>query len=136
MENIVWKYVTPIVSSSAVTDFESEFTCVLPQDYKDMVDTINGGMPIPSTFDTDKTKERAVKEFLSFNDDDLESITFYNKSADIENRDDYIIFAVDNFGNLIAFNKSDSKVVFVDFEEQGNVEKVADSFTDFLDKLY
>lgn len=61
---------------------------------------------------------------------DLEDINAYET---IFNR--YVIFADTPFGNEIAFGRTDDSVVFIDHETL-DVEKVADSFDEFLDCLY
>lgn len=132
-----WKYVKLLKNQGAISDFEKEFSCNLPKSFKSMIPVINGGRPTNSEFNTDKADGRAVKSFLSFNEDDLERITSYNRNADIKNRNLYVNFAIDNFGNFIAFDKKDYSVVFIDFEKsENNIEFIALNFEDFLDSLY
>jgi hypothetical protein len=90
----------------------------------------NGARPPVGVFDTDKTKERTIKYFLSFNTDDTDNVV---KAFDAVSKiqEELAPFGIDSFGNCICFNTTDNRVVFLDFDT-GEVEEIADSFNMFL----
>jgi hypothetical protein len=94
----------------------------------------NGGRPSINSFDTDKAKERTIKSLLSFNENDAENI-FKNNEILEKEATNVVAFAIDNFGNYICFSKENGTVIFYDFES-GQTEHIADSFSEFLGKLY
>lgn len=130
-----WKYVKPLAVKESIAAFEAESGYLFPQAFKDCVQESNGGKPTLSAFDTEFQKERAVKSFLSFNKDDRETMWKVNEWNKEELADKYIAFAIDNFGNLICFKKSDDSIVFLDLESM-NVEFVAGDFSQFIQSLY
>jgi hypothetical protein len=130
-----WKYVKPLESEDLISEFENSQEIDFPESYKELVKQYNGGRPVKDVFDTDVTKERTIKSLLSFNKEDRETvwkIAEWNKD-ELKNR--FVAFGIDNFGNLICFKTSDLSVVFLDIETLSE-EKIADSFSEFLEKLY
>ena len=130
-----WKYVKPLLSSESISDFETVVKYKFPDDFKKCVLENNGGRPDSRTFDTDRTKERELKSFLSFNKDDIESIWKISEWNKSELSDKYVAFAIDNFGNLICFDIKNNNIIFLDHETL-NTEKISDDFTGFLNGLY
>ena len=86
-------------------------------------------------FETDTSQERALKSFLSFNKNDRETVWKIYEWNKQELADRYVAFAVDNFGNLICFDANNDNIVFLNHEDLG-VEKVADDFMEFINKLH
>lgn len=130
-----WKYVKPLKSVELINEFESMAKYVFCDSFKDCVVTNNGGRPSKRVFDTDKSAERELKTFLSFNKEDRETIwkIFDWNKEELSNK--YIPFAIDVFGNMICFNTCNDKVVFVNHEDL-SVEIVAGDFSSFLSMLY
>lgn len=130
-----WSFVLPLESESSIERYETLTKYMLPASFKECVRRFNGGYPSDECFDTDKAEERAMKSLLSFNQETGENVwTMYRLNCkDYGER--YIPFAIDNFGNLICFDRTDDSVVFLD-DEVLEVEYVADSFDDFIDALY
>ncbi len=130
-----WKYVKPLLSAESISKFETLVKYKFPDAFKKCVLENNGGRPNSRTFDTDCTKERELKSFLSFNKDDIENvwkIAEWNKS---ELSDKYVAFAIDNFGNLICFDIKNNNIIFLDHETL-NTEKITDDFISFMNGLY
>lgn len=130
-----WKYVKALKSKNAIAEFETSYKIRFPDSFKEIVAKYNGGRPENDIYDTDKTKERTIKSILSFNQDDKETIWKINEwSAEVLG-DKYVAFAIDHFGNLICFSKSDRSIIFIDLETL-KTENIASDFVSFIDKLY
>ena len=78
---------------------------------------------------------------LSFNKEDLNNVWRTNdwngEMADWNNdkrMEKYVAFAQDPFGNLICFDKTNDKIVFIDHEDL-NIEPVSNSFERFIKSL-
>lgn len=130
-----WKYVRPLKDPALISKFEQKTGYKLPDDFTACVKNNNGGRPEHSTFNTDSSKGRAIKALLSFNLEDRESMWQAYVWLSPELRKRYVAFAIDNFGNLICFDRSTGCVVFID-DERLTVEQIANSFTDFVASLY
>lgn len=130
-----WKYVKPLKTESDFKEFEEKYSFEFPYSFREIVKKYNGARPEKDIYDTDKTKERTIKSLLSFNKDDKETIWKINECSTEELGDKYVAFAIDHFGNLICFSKSDKSIIFInmDFPE---IESISSNFADFLDKLY
>jgi hypothetical protein len=133
--NIQWKYVKTLESKSAIDAFETETQYRFSDAFKTCVRENNGGRPVPCAFDTEKTKGRAMKSLLSFNESDASNMRAINGAGIGDIGKAYIAFASDNFGNLLCFDRAGGRVVFWD-HETGAVERVADDFAAFLQSLY
>lgn len=130
-----WKYVKNLKSVDLINDYECLVKYVFCDSFRKCIIANNGGRPSRRTFDTDKIKEHELKSFLSFNRNDRETVwKIFDWNKD-ELSDKYIPFGIDNFGNLICFDKNNDKVVFVNHENM-SIEIIADNFDCFLDKLY
>ncbi len=130
-----WKYIKKLTDNGLIGDFEITARYAFTEDFKKCVIENNGGRPSKKTFDTAKTKERAIKSLLSFNKEDKETVWNIFKWNKEELRGKYIPFAIDNYGNIICFDKNNNHVVFINHENL-DVEEVANNFTDFLSVLY
>jgi hypothetical protein len=133
MQNVDWKYVKKLTNESAVKDFEEKFQMTLPDDLKQCIKAHNGGRPSKNIFDTEKTKERVFKTLLSFNDTDVENIYKYFPIIRRVSKS-LIPFASDPSGNFLCVR--DGRIVLY-LHETDEIEEIkADSFSDFLGKLY
>lgn len=130
-----WKYVKPLQSKDLIDDYECLVKYVFGNSFRTCVLEHNGGRPGRRTFDTEVTKERELKSFLSFNREDKETVwkIFEWNQEELGSR--YVPFAIDNFGNLICFDANNDKVVFIHLEDV-SIEVIADTFDQFLDALY
>ena len=130
-----WKYVKPLKSEDLISEYEALVGYQLPEAFKECVRQYNGGRPANRTFDTDKSQERSLKSFLSFNREDRETVW---KTVDCMSKktvQSYAPFAIDNFGNLICFDKQNDSVVFLDHESR-KTEIAAPDFPSFMEALY
>jgi cell wall assembly regulator SMI1 len=132
MNNITWKYVKELTNKSAVDEFEKKNKVSFPTDLKNCIKANNGGRPDKNIFDSEKTKERVFKTLLSFNENDIETIYKYYPVIKKE-MPSLVPFAIDSFGNFLCINEN--KVVFF-LHETDEIENVANSFSELLDKLY
>ena len=130
-----WKYVKPLVSSDLIEKYETMVHYQLCASYKQCVLEYNGGRPKNRAFDTDKTAERELKTFLSFNPDDIENVWDVCQWNKEELSDKYIPFAIDGFGNLICFDRHSNMVIFLNHETLAT-EHIANGFDEFMNCLY
>ena len=130
-----WKYVKPLSSKENINDFECMVKHCFPDEFRKCVILYNGGRPSCKAFDTDKTKERELKSFLSFNKDDRETVWKIHEWNKEELSNRYVAFAIDNYGNLICFDANNDSIIFLDHENM-TTELIAVSFSEFIDNLY
>jgi len=130
--NLTWKYVKELKDLNAIFDFEKEHGVLFPEDLKEYIIKYNGGRPSKSIFDTATEKGHVFKVLLSFNKEDRETIfTIYEV---LKKEDSSLLpFASDPAGNFLCIK--DGKVVLY-LHETGGVEKVANSFSELIEKLY
>ena len=129
-----WKYVKPLSNEENIAAFERITAFSLPESFKECVKRHNGARPKCRGFDTDKQTGRELKSFLSFNREDKETVWEMYEACAVATKGQYIPFAIDNFGNLICFDRS-GQIVFIDHETL-NIEKIAPSFYEFVFSLY
>ena len=145
-----WKFVEPLQSEDLIIEYEEKIGYKFPEDFKACVKQNNNGYPENKIFYSWKGKRKRKRVFnllLSFNKDDITSIWRYNdwrgrfrdwfrlSDGEIEN---YIVFACDQFGNLICYDKRTDKIVFINHECADfsvTVEEIADSFTELINGL-
>ena len=129
--NINWKYVTP-VSKEQIAEVEKTFNIIVPDELKAVIMVGNNGVPSKRFFDTDFSKEHELKTLLSYDKRDIENI--FSAFAVIRKENEKLIpIANDPAGNLICLDGGN--VVFWK-HETNELETIADSITDFFDKLY
>lgn len=130
-----WKYVKPLESIGAVDDFEKAVGYTFSEDFKKCVQMNNGGRPSKRSFCTRSRREHTLKSFLSFNKSDRETVwKMYDWNSELLNNQ-FIPFAIDNFGNLICFDKRTGSVNFLD-HETSEADFISKDFSDFMAALY
>ena len=134
MSILKWKYVKKLKNNNVIKSFESDNSIKLPQDIISCMKENNGGRPDKKTFDTEETKGRVMKSLLSFNADDLETVYDINDILKKE-KENLFPFASDPSGNYICYNTKDKDIVLW-LHETNKIEKIADSFTSFINMLY
>ena len=128
---ITWRYVKPISSETAISDVEKKKNIMLPADLKEIIKKYNNGRPSLKLFDLGTEKEKEFKKLLSFNKEDVENIFgFLNIDTKIQG---LLPFASDPSGNLICLYQD--KIYYWEHESD-SIKYLADTFTDFLNKLY
>ena len=131
MTQLTWKYVKPIKDVNALADFEKKVGVQFPNDLKEIINQFNNGRPSNKYFDTTNEKECEFKKLFSLNPDDVENI-YSTLEFDTQFKN-LIAFASNSFGNLICLY--DGKIVYWKHETD-EIEPLADTFTEFLAKLY
>jgi len=134
MNNLTWKYVKKLKNKKAIENFENENKIKLPIDIIECVKKNNGGRPNKKTFDTENSKERVIKNLLSFNSDDLETVY---SIFEVLNKEDNRLFPIasDPSGNYICYDLMNKKIVLW-LHETNKVENISNDFSEFLDALY
>lgn len=128
---IKWKRGSQI-SDEIIADAELTYGISLPQDIKDIVKKYNNGRPSISTFDSPIGKEHVVKKLISFKTDDVENI--YKVKNMLSTKDTALFpIAIDPAGNIICYYNG--RIVYW-LHETDEVYPLADSFSDFISKLY
>ena len=133
MNELKWKYVKALKNEDSIAVFEQVIGCEIPTDIKVCVINNNGGRPTRKVFDTDLSKERVIKSLLSYNTDDLETVFDAYSVISTESKS-LVPIASDPAGNYICFEKY-TKAIVLWLHETNGVEKIANSFTEFLNKL-
>lgn len=125
-----------------ITDLENALNVKLPEDYKQFLDKWNGGIPSLGTFIiNDAEGKSSVSLFYGFTDDDDYSIIDNAILFDNDYENSYMPIGHDPGGNKIVVCISGNdfgKVYFCDHEvaPPKNLYLIANSFTEFLEKLY
>lgn len=161
--SINWKYGDGVVKRKLVEEVEKCLRVSLPEDYKECVIVNQGASPSHYIFDTVEGEERVFGALLKINNynSDTNIIEIYEDYKDTL-PNELIAFGIDPAGNLICFDYKDHNsnpiVVFWEHENAGekvllmqengisaeeaeevareNVFFVANSFTEFLEKLH
>jgi hypothetical protein len=128
---VSWQFVHKLKKPSLVEEFEAENHISLPADLKECIKSNNAGYPEKSVFDTEQTHERVFNALISYNKNDpcniYEAFPFFQKMGA-----GLIPFADDPFGNILCIQGT--KVVLY-LHETGDLENVANSFSEFLENL-
>lgn len=135
-----WRYVKELESENLIKEFEQLVGYELPADFKECIHFINGGRPQYQDFDTEFCEGRDIMAICSFNKDDPGSIwDSYEWDEECEEFEGftgrYIPFAYSDCGDDICFDTSNNHIVYIDHEE-AEVEKIANTFTGFINSLY
>lgn len=130
-----WKYVKALNSVDLINDFEKLVGYKFPKEFRDLVLQFNGGRPERKGFNTNVSIGRELKSFLSFNTGDRETVWKINDWNKDELSNKYLAFAIDNFGNLICFDKNNNNVVLLNHEDL-SVEHIANTFSEFIKTFY
>lgn len=135
MSELTWRWTKPLDSDEVVFSFEKFLKYEFPESFLECVLENNGGRPNRSLFKTSDGHVRAIKRLLSFDSLDKESIWKLNDVCYLCFDNRYVAFAIDHFGNLICFDKSNDHVKFIETESL-EVSDIADNFDEFLSILY
>lgn len=129
-----WKYVKELKNYDNVNEFEKITNIKLPQDYIELIKKYNGARPSLKLFKTVSGVEHVVKAILSYNKEDRENIFKTYDWIKEQLPINFVPIASDPAGNYICYNK-DFELYYWEHETT-NVEKIADSFSDFINNLY
>lgn len=125
-----WRYIKPLNNENSIEDVEKKIGYKFCSSFVEFAKRYNGARPPIDEFDTDISKGRTIKTFLSLNETDTENIVKHNKYARGENNN-VTAFAIDNFGNYICFDNMNKNIIFLDYET-GKIEIIAKDFETFL----
>ncbi len=130
---------------SEIVQFESEIGASLPKDYRRFLLTYNGGKCSPKAFDVPgwRGKMTCVDEFSPLEPDADYSLRWWRRELD-ELPPEHLAIAIDPFGNkvLITIAGPMRGNVWYWYTDQqwvdisGSMYKLAESFNEFLGKLY
>lgn len=142
--NMKWDYVEQLDSEQLIFEYEKKVSYKFPKEFIQVIISFNAGYPEYTIFYSYRGKKKYKRVFnylYSFNKGDKDCIWEYNDWNGYMrgwNKDGqmvkYVAFAGDPFGNLICFDKTDDKIVFIDHETL-EIEDVADNFSDFINNL-
>ncbi|MDZ5783371.1 SMI1/KNR4 family protein [Marinococcus luteus] len=134
-----WKYCKKQITENDLYELESLFKIELPREYKKILRECNGGRPRFNVYDSLTEKERMVKGLLpigeEYNNNPLQVKDLLEKKS----LERLVPFAEDPGGNYLCFkyiNTAAAPKVVLWEHETNNTEEVADSFEEFLGKLY
>jgi len=114
MSELTWKYVKPLKSDGAVTDFLRAHNIFLPESLVACITKNNGGRPSEKLFDTDKGKEYVFKSLLSYNEGDLDCIHSFFPVL-FEGTSLYPI-GTDSSGNFICYDTAKGNYILLNHE--------------------
>ena len=139
-----WDYVEKLYSEQLISEYEEMVSYKFPGDFVQSVILYNAGYPEYTVFNSFRGKKKTKRVFnylFSFNKTDKDCIWEYNdwkgymRGWNTDGKmEKYVAFAGDPFGNLICFDKTNDKIVFIDHETL-EAEDVSDNFTDFINSL-
>ena len=161
MSKIKWEFADEPVSQEVVHTVGDNLGVKFPSDYIECVAINNGANAEPRLFDVEN-REKVFGTLLSFDENNDEFIVSVYNDYKLTLPKEIVPIAFDPAGNLICFDYKDDKnkptVVFWEHENAGekemlmreeglteeqveelareNVFYIADTFSDFLDKLH
>lgn len=130
-----WKYVKKLKDKESISSVEKTTDYTFPILFKEVVERYNGSRPSTSQIKTSSGRIISIKSLLSFNPEDKETVydvLVWNKE---ELGDKFVPFMIDNFGNLICFDKRNNHIVFVNHETE-SVDLVSLDFESFIRDLF
>lgn len=134
-----WQFVEKLKNPLDIFKVEEELGIKFPVDFIECVEKFNGGHPEKYSFDTDESKERVFNYLLSFNINEEKNILRTYEIIKSILGEKIVPIADDSFGNYICLNFSEHEkkyqVLFFDLNNK-KVEKIAITFSEFLEKLY
>ena len=120
------------ISDELIKSAEKSFGIQLPEDLKEIIKSNNNARPSLRYFDSSKSKEHEFKKLLSFKEEDKENIY---KAKKVLSSVDSTLFPIANdpAGNYICLQGG--KIAYW-LHETDEIEILANSFSEFLSKLY
>ncbi len=138
------------ISEKNILDFEKILQTKIPNSYRSFLLETNGGIPLNNAFDVYSPSENLtlytfiVSRFLGIGvkDDIVKAYKIFQKDLPPY----FLPFAMDNFKNFMCISLKTEEIYFWDFQSTLNNPKtakekplflfVAESFEEFMDKLY
>lgn len=132
MNEIKWEFVEPLVDENVLDDFEIDYAFEFPDIFKNFIIKNNGAIPDKKLYDV-PCKGMVLAGLLSFNQNGEENIYMVLDNFIEEGRITMLPFGTDGFGNFVCLKGK--QIVFWDHETD-IAEKIADSFSEFINMLY
>lgn len=130
--NIEWKYKIDL-EENALSEISSKYQIIIPDDLKVLLTVANAATPSKTRYML-RVDEKVFGAVLSFNPNEKEADSF-ESAMNIGFERNIIPFGIDPFGNYICYNTDNGNIMFFDHEED-NLEVIASTLEEFLDKLY
>ena len=129
---ITWSFTEPLRNEASIEEFEANCGIQFPEAFKEIVLKHNNGYPSLNCFALPYGENSQFEHLYSFNREDTENIWNFNSRENLDAG--MIAFAVDAFGNQIAFRAEDMAIVFIDYDTN-EVSYIAGDFSTFLSQL-
>ena len=110
---VICTNIEKIIDESAINKIENSYNISLPDNFKNFFEKNNGGTPSKNVFKYDDN-EYEIRCFLSFNDNQYNSIETPLKSFLEETNGKIIPFAKDSGDNYYCLNIKNNKIYFWD----------------------
>lgn len=127
---VAWNDVSPLIFPDRLERFEKTYGVVLPEPFKAFIKENNGGKPTPNGIRAETGEEFIVSSFLSFNREDERNVY---KAMDYFARHYYAKFIPFAFAPSEGFYCLRGKRVVL--FKQGDVVRICDDFSSFVDKI-
>lgn len=136
-------------SQESLNALETQLGCRLPRDYRDFLETHNGGRPSPRAFRfvTPQGHEESAVQFFFTTDSTGKPYVIWDAVCVYKDRipEGLLPVACDSFGNLVLLDlgaRNAGSVYFWDHEKESmddvtwdNISPIAPSFADFVEGL-
>jgi hypothetical protein len=129
---ITWSFAEPLRNEASIEEFEANCGIQFPEAFKEIVLKHNNGYPSCNCFALSSGELGQFEHLYSFNRDDAENVWDFNSRENLDVG--MIAFAVDAFGNQIAFRAEDMAIVLIDYDTD-EVSDIASDFSTFLSQL-
>ncbi len=138
MSELEWELAYPLEDDSAIKKMEKILDKELPVEFCECIIKFNEASPNKRKFQTSTGNEHVFCNLISFNEE--EDTNVFNTLEILRSnglQSELFPFGEDPFGNYLClcFNEKDITVVYWN-HETNKIEKVSNSFREFLEALY
>ncbi|MBQ9181911.1 MAG: SMI1/KNR4 family protein [Bacilli bacterium] len=117
-----------------IKNVEEKINYSFPQDYASYIKNSKPLRFEKNLFKTSNNEEKVLRYLYSFDENERNYIIKF-QSFDSQFKDKIVPFAELEFGDLLCFDRNNNNIVLYN-HELDEIEIVANSFTEFLGKLY
>lgn len=117
-----------------IKNVEEKINYSFPQDYASYIENSKPLRFEKNLFKTSKSEEKVLRYLYSFDENERNYIIKF-QSFDSQFKDKIVPFAELEFGDLLCFDRNNNNIVLYN-HELDEIEIIANSFTEFLGKLY
>lgn len=138
MSELEWKLAYPLENNTAIKKMVKIFGKEFPAEFSKVIIEFNEASPSKRNFQTIIGAEHEFCNLLSFNEE--EDTNVFNTLEILRGNgleEELLPFGEDPFGNYLClcYDEKDIAVVFWN-HETNKIERVSNSFSEFLEKLY